>query len=98
MGKPIPDAVQDERTKSAGGKGLKLSRGPDPRSFNRASAGITAGARGILGLTDGCISVELDIASSHGLGGENEVRLRMAAMSVIGSFQQAWPKRSESPY
>ncbi|KAL8671464.1 MAG: hypothetical protein Q9168_004033 [Polycauliona sp. 1 TL-2023] len=53
MGKPIPDGVQDERMKSAGGKGLELSRGPDPRSFNRASAGVTAGARGILGLTDG---------------------------------------------
>lgn len=54
MGKAIPNSIYDERINSPAGKGLKLSRGPDPRSISRGSLGtnITEMARGLLGLPD----------------------------------------------
>ena len=39
MGKAIPNRVHHERVNSPAGKGLKLSRGPDPRSISRGSIG-----------------------------------------------------------
>ncbi|KAF8967232.1 hypothetical protein BDZ97DRAFT_1656541, partial [Flammula alnicola] len=42
MGKPLPDSIYREQ--SASRHGLVLRRGPDPRSFNRASAiGVATG-------------------------------------------------------
>lgn len=54
MGKAIPDSVHNERINSPAGKGLKLPRGPDPRSISRGSVGtnITEMMRGVLGLPD----------------------------------------------
>lgn len=52
-GKAIPNSVHNERINSPAGKGLKLSRGPDPRSISPASFGITEMARGLIGLPDG---------------------------------------------
>ena len=54
MGKAIPNSIHNERINSPAGKGLKLSRGPDPRSISRGSVGtgITEMMRGVLGLLD----------------------------------------------
>lgn len=52
MGKRIPDELDNKRMMSAAGRGLKLSRGPDPRSINRIEGGIAEAAREILGLLD----------------------------------------------
>jgi len=50
MGKPLTESIHKERCESQHGKGLRLNRGPDPRSFNAASAGIKAAARAMLGM------------------------------------------------
>ncbi|CAL8585017.1 hypothetical protein XPA_010597 [Xanthoria parietina] len=52
MGKRIPDGLHNKRVNSAAGKGLKFSRGPDPRSINRLEGGIAEAAREILGMLD----------------------------------------------
>lgn len=52
MGKCIPDGLHNKRVHSAAGRGLKFSRGPDPRSINRLEGGIAEAAREILGLFD----------------------------------------------
>jgi len=51
MGKPIPDSIHKNRTESAAGKGLRLSRGPDPRSFNRNHGSIAEIMRLSLGVS-----------------------------------------------
>jgi len=48
MGKALPNGVYNEQ--SASRMGLQLRRGPDPRSFNGAIAGISATMRTMLGL------------------------------------------------
>lgn len=48
MGKPLPDSIYNER--SASRHGLTLRRGPDPRSFNGASAAVALAGRSMLGL------------------------------------------------
>ncbi|KAF8162110.1 hypothetical protein BJ912DRAFT_1006650 [Pholiota molesta] len=48
MGKPLPDSIYYERNASR--HGLTLRRGPDPRSFNRASAAMAKKGRSIFGL------------------------------------------------
>ncbi|KAF2665597.1 hypothetical protein BT63DRAFT_377316 [Microthyrium microscopicum] len=48
MGKPLPDRLYSKETITR--KGLTLSRGPDPRSFNHAKAAIADTARTILGM------------------------------------------------
>ena len=48
MGKPLPDSIYNEQT--APRMGLKLPRGPDPRSFNPAQAAIAAAGRTIFGM------------------------------------------------
>ncbi|KAH8656404.1 hypothetical protein BGZ61DRAFT_372375 [Ilyonectria robusta] len=50
MGKPIPDSIYKNWIESAAGKGLRLSRGPDPRSFNRSQGGIAEIMRSSLGI------------------------------------------------
>ena len=50
MGKPIPDSIHRKRTESATGKGLSLSRGPDPRSFNKSQGRIAEMMRSVLGM------------------------------------------------
>ena len=50
MGRPLTEATFNEISKKQGAQGLTLSRGPDPRSYNAASAGINASARAMLGL------------------------------------------------
>ena len=48
MGKPIPEAIYNE--KSTTKMGLNLPRGPDPRSFNAALAVSAATGRSLFGL------------------------------------------------
>ncbi|KDQ17581.1 hypothetical protein BOTBODRAFT_155631 [Botryobasidium botryosum FD-172 SS1] len=48
MGIPLPDSVWNERV--AARHGLKLVRGPDPRSFSRGEAPMTATIRTMMGL------------------------------------------------
>ncbi|KAF9475460.1 hypothetical protein BDN70DRAFT_814041 [Pholiota conissans] len=48
MGKPVVDSIYNEQTSSR--LGLKLPRGPDPRSFNPGIAMITGVGRAICGL------------------------------------------------
>ncbi|KAG7001403.1 hypothetical protein G7Y79_00032g067560 [Physcia stellaris] len=50
MGKPLPDDIYSKTVRSPSAKGLKLLKGPDPRSFNPAKAGVAAMARGIIGM------------------------------------------------
>ena len=48
MGKPLPDSIYKERSQTR--HGLKLSRGPDPRSFHPGIAQVSAMARSTMGL------------------------------------------------
>ncbi|KAF8204539.1 hypothetical protein BJ912DRAFT_938625 [Pholiota molesta] len=48
MGKALPDNIYNKANASR--HGLTLNRGPDPRSFNRASAAIAEMGRSTLGL------------------------------------------------
>ena len=48
MGKPLPEGIYNE--KSASRMGLKLPRGPDPRSFNPALAVSAATGRSLFGM------------------------------------------------
>jgi hypothetical protein len=48
MGKPLPDRIYKEKTSSR--MGLKLPRGPDPRSFNPGLAMSAAAGRSLFGL------------------------------------------------
>jgi len=50
MGKPLTEKIYQERCESQHGMGLQLKRGPDPRSFNAATAGMNAAARAMLGM------------------------------------------------
>ena len=48
MGKPLPDSIYKERSQTR--HGLKLLRGPDPRSFHPGIAQVSAMARSTMGL------------------------------------------------
>ena len=48
MGKPLPDSIYKERSQTR--HSLKLSRGPDPRSFHPGIAQVSATARSMMGL------------------------------------------------
>ena len=48
MGKPLPDSIYKERCQTR--HGLKLLRGPDPRSFHPRMAQVSAMARSSMGL------------------------------------------------
>ncbi|KXZ48656.1 hypothetical protein GPECTOR_26g559 [Gonium pectorale] len=50
MGKPLPDGICPPTSQSR--KGLKLRRGPDPRSFNPAQAAISSMMRGLFGMDE----------------------------------------------
>ncbi|KAH6983603.1 hypothetical protein BKA56DRAFT_631858 [Ilyonectria sp. MPI-CAGE-AT-0026] len=50
MGKPIPESVYKSQTESAAGKGLILSRGPDPDSYSKSQARMAETMRPFLGL------------------------------------------------
>lgn len=54
MGKAVPNSIHNERVKSAAGRGLRLPRGPDPRSIDRygGEAIIAETMRKVLGLPD----------------------------------------------
>ncbi|KAI8962678.1 hypothetical protein F5Y11DRAFT_179343 [Daldinia sp. FL1419] len=48
-GKPLPDRIYKDTIPR---RGLRLSRGPDPRSFDEVEAGVAASARSFLGLPE----------------------------------------------
>ncbi|WIA33074.1 hypothetical protein OEZ86_006230 [Tetradesmus obliquus] len=48
MGKPVPDSIFRKNQQAC--RGLELSRGPDPRSFNPAKAQISEMMRGLFGM------------------------------------------------
>jgi hypothetical protein len=57
MAQKIPDSIHKQRIEShkqriesAAGRGLTLSRGLDPTSFNRTQGRIAAGMRSALGM------------------------------------------------
>ncbi|KAL6401164.1 hypothetical protein AUP68_16890 [Ilyonectria robusta] len=50
MGKPIPDSVYKSQAESAAGKGLILSRGPDPNSYSKSQARMAETMCSFLGL------------------------------------------------
>ncbi len=50
MGKSLPDSIYHEQ--SATRMGLRLPRGPDPRSKNSTAGGIATMMRGFMGLDD----------------------------------------------
>ena len=51
MGQKTPDSIHTPRLNSMAGKGLKLERGPDPRSFDSSKAGVHASMRDVLGMS-----------------------------------------------
>lgn len=48
MGKALPDSIFDPTTATR--RGLTLSRGPDPRSYDRVQAQISKIGRGMMGM------------------------------------------------
>ena len=50
MGKPLPDSVYNDPEPSR--RGLRLARGPDPRSFNAGIGAITALGRALTGMDE----------------------------------------------
>ena len=52
MGKPLPEDIYRTFSRSATGKGLSLSRGPDSRSFNPSVGKIAKMMREVIGMDD----------------------------------------------
>lgn len=52
MGKPLTDSIFEGTKKNQHAIGLTLVKGPDPRSYNFAQAGINEAARAALGMDD----------------------------------------------
>ena len=50
MGKPLPEGIYGEMSRSAAGRGLDLARGPDPRSRNPMAGGIAESMRAVMGM------------------------------------------------
>lgn len=57
MGKPVPAALYTGEAQSR--KGLTLPRGPDPRSYNPATAAINEMGRSMLGIDDVAVQMKL---------------------------------------
>ncbi|WIA12928.1 hypothetical protein OEZ85_006544 [Tetradesmus obliquus] len=73
MGKPVPDNILRQNPQAC--RGLALSCGPDPRSFNAAQAQVNEMMRGLLGL---------DLGNGNNSNGA-------AAPSPFGGLTGRWP-------